>query len=197
MIRAIRKPLSGFARCNAVSRRYRKLSNTRRRLFMKPTLIPFRGILFAATAFLIVGGSARAGGFGWVNLQSDIDGVAKFTDRHVVNPWGVARSNWGTLFVVDNGTGVATQYCQDGTPSPNFANPLVITIPPSAGNTEGANPTDTVWNDTSSFRVTNGTNTLAAKLIFVSEDGMISGWNPNLNNTQAFRAVDRGATEAI
>ena len=164
---------------------------------MKPTVIPFKSILFAATAFLIVGNSARAGGFDWVNLQSDIDGVAKFTDRHVVNPWGVARSNWGTIFVVDNGTGVATQYCQDGTPSPSFANPLVITIPPSANNTEGANPTDTLWNDTSSFRVTNGANTLAARLIFVSEDGMISGWNPNLNNIHAFKAVDRGATKAI
>lgn len=164
---------------------------------MKPTVVPLRSILFAAAAFLFASGSTRASGFNWVNLQSDIHGVAELTDQHVVNPWGIARSSWGTLFVVDNGTGVATQYCQDGTPSPSFANPLVITIPPSANNNEGANPTDTVWNDTSFFRVANGTNSLPAKLIFVSEDGMISGWNPNLNNTHAFRAVDRGATDAI
>src|SRR4029453_12718218 len=179
MIRAIRKPLSsGFTGCSVVSRRPPQILKHRRRLFMKPTVIPLRNVLFAAAAFLIAGGSPRGGGLNWVNLQSDIHGVAELTDRHVVNPWGMAQSNWGTIFVVDNGTGVATQYCQDGTPSPSFTNPLVITIPPSASNTEGANPTDTVWNDTSFFRVTNGTNTLPAKLIFVSEDGMISGWNP-------------------
>lgn len=149
------------------------------------------------TALLLGTGFAHANGFDWENLQSDIHGVARLTDPHLINPWGIARSDWDTIFVADNGAGVATEYCEDGTPSPSFDNPLVITIPPSATNTEGANPTGTVWNRTSSFRVSNGSNTLAAKLIFVSEDGMISGWNPNLDNTHAFRAVDRGATGAI
>ena len=164
---------------------------------MKPSYLPLRTVVFVAAALFDTASLSEATGFNWKNLQSDIHGVAELTDAHVVNPWGMARSNWTTIFVVDNGTGVATQYCQDGTPSPSFADPLVITIPRSATNTETANPTDTVWNNTSSFRVTNGTNTLPAKLIFVSEDGMISGWNPNLNNNRAFSAVDRGATGAI
>jgi uncharacterized protein (TIGR03118 family) len=164
---------------------------------MKITTTPLRTVLFGAAALFISAGFSRASGFDWENLQSDIHGVAELTDSHVVNPWGMARSNWSTIFVVDNGTGVATEYCRDGTPAPGFANPHVITIPRSASNTEGANPTDTVWNNTSFFRVSNGINNLAAKLIFVSEDGMISGWNPNLNNNHAFRAVDRGATGAI
>ena len=164
---------------------------------MKPILIPLRNILFVAATLFITAGRSEASGFNWINLQSDIHGVAELTDPHLVNPWGMARSNWGTIFVVDNGTGVATQYCQDGTPSPSFANPLVITIPQSASNNEGANPTDTVWNNTSFFRITNGTDRLPAKLIFVSEDGTISGWNSNLNNRHAFTAVDRGAAGAI
>jgi uncharacterized protein (TIGR03118 family) len=164
---------------------------------MKPTITSLSRLLSVTAAVLIAVGSARAGGFDWENLQSDIHGVARLTDSHLVNPWGMAHSSWGTIFVVDNGTGVATEYCQDGTPAPSFANPLVITIPPSATNTEGANPTDTVWNDTSFFRVSNGVNTVPAKLIFVSEDGMISGWNPNLDNTHAVRARDRSATGAI
>jgi uncharacterized protein (TIGR03118 family) len=198
MIRAIREPVSlGFARRNAASGRSPQTFKHERKLFMKPILLPLRNILFIAAASFITAGSSQASHFDWENLQSDIHGVAELTDPHVVNPWGMARSNWGTIFVVDNGTGVATQYCQDGTPSPSFANPLVITIPASAANPEGANPTDTVWNTTSSFRISNGTNTLPAKLIFVSEDGMISGWNPNLNNTHAFTARDRSSTGAI
>jgi uncharacterized protein (TIGR03118 family) len=198
MIGAISGPVSlAIARRSAASGRSPQTLKHERKVFMKPIIIPFRNILFIAAALLVTADFARATGFDWENLQSDIHGVAELTDSHVVNPWGMAHSNWGTIFVVDNGTGVATQYCQDGTPSPSFDNPLVITIPASASSTEGANPTDTVWNHTSFFRVTNGTNTLPAKLIFVSEDGMISGWNPNLNNTHALRAVDRGATGAI
>jgi uncharacterized protein (TIGR03118 family) len=164
---------------------------------MKPSVVPLRNILLVAAAVLVTAELSQATGFDWENLQSDIHGVAELTDSHVVNPWGLARSDWDTIFVADNGTGVATQYFEDGTPAPSFGNPLVITIPRSATNNEGANPTGTIWNSTSSFRVSNGVNTLSAKLIFVSEDGMISGWNPSLNNTHAFRAVDRGATGAV
>jgi TIGR03118 family protein len=164
---------------------------------MKTITTSLKTAALVAAALLVTAASAWATGFDWDNLQSDIHGVAELTDSHVVNPWGMARSNWSTIFVVDNGTGVATEYFQNGTPAPSFGNPRVITIPRSALNTEGANPTDTLWNNTSFFRVTNGTNRLPAQLIFVSEDGMISGWNPNLNNTHAFRALDRGATGAI
>ncbi len=165
---------------------------------MKTTTIPVRTIVFVAAALFISAGFGRAGGFDWENLQSDIHGVAELTDSHVVNPWGIAHSpDSDTIFVADNGTGVATQYFEDGTPAPSFANPLVITIPPSALNTEGANPTGIVRNSTSFFHISNGTSSLPAKLIFVSEDGMISGWNSNLNNTHAFGARDRGATGAI
>ena len=169
----------------------------RRRILMKTITTSLKTAALVAAALLVTAASAWATGFDWDNLQSDIHGVAELTDSHVVNPWGMARSNWSTIFVVDNGTGVATEYFQNGTPAPSFGNPRVITIPRSALNTEGANPTDTLWNNTSFFRVTNGTNRLPAQLIFVSEDGMISGWNPNLNNTHAFRALDRGATGAI
>ncbi len=141
-------------------------------------------------------GFARAS-FDWENLEGDIPGVAEITDSNVINPWGIALSPSGTIFVADNGAGVATAYFQNGTPAPNFSNPLVITIPSSATNSDGANPTGTVWNTTAVFKVSNGTNSLPAKLIFVSEDGMISGWNPNLNNTQAFQAVDNGASGAV
>jgi uncharacterized protein (TIGR03118 family) len=154
-----------------------------------PALLVAAGI-FALTA------TARAS-FDWENLEGDIPGVAEITDPNVINPWGLALSPSDTIFVADNGAGVATVYFPDGTPAPNFNNRLVITIPTSSTNTGGANPTGVVANNTPFFKVTNGTNTLPAKMIFVSEDGMISGWNPNLNNTQAFKAVDNGGSSAV
>jgi len=160
------------------------------------TICVLRTILLTAATLCVSAGFARAS-FDWENLEGDIPGVAEITDSNVVNPWGIAVAPSGTLFVADNGNGVATTYFQNGTPFPSFNNPLVITIPASATNTDGANPTGVVANNTSVFRVTNGTNTLPAKMIFVSEDGMISGWNPNLSNTQAFRAVDNGASDAV
>src|SRR6184192_4134752 len=163
---------------------------------MKTTLVSFKTALLTAATLCVSAGFARAS-FDWENLEGDIPGVAEITDSNVVNPWGIAVAPSGTLFVADNGNGVATTYFQNGTPFPSFNNPLVITIPASATNTDGANPTGVVANNTSFFKVTNGTNTLPAKMIFVSEDGMISGWNPNLNNTQAFKAVDNGSSGAV
>src|SRR5207302_1524168 len=59
--------------------------------------------------------SGRADTYSWTNLQSDIAGVAQHTDPNVVNPWGMAASPTGIIWVSDNGTGVSTLYHQDGT----------------------------------------------------------------------------------
>jgi uncharacterized protein (TIGR03118 family) len=199
MIAAIWRSLPlGFARRTAASRLLPRVPKIyERTFFMKTTTIPLKTALLFSAALFITTGFASASDFDWENLQSDIHGVGELTDPHVVNPWGIAHSASETIFVVNNGTGTATEYFEDGTPAPDFANPHVITIPRSAVNTDGANPTGTVWNSTSSFHVSNGVNSLPARLIFVSEDGMISGWDPNLSNTHAFRAVDRGATGAV
>src|SRR5438477_1493172 len=131
--------------------------------------------------------SARADSYNWSNLQSDIAGAALHTDRDLVNPWGMAASAGGTIWVADNGTGVATLYRQDGS-----KNSLVVTIPTSARNKDGGTPTGTVFNNTSSFKVTKNGNSQPARFIFVSEDGTISGWNPAVDGTHAIVAVDNG-----
>ncbi|HME87599.1 MAG TPA: TIGR03118 family protein [Chthoniobacterales bacterium] len=147
--------------------------------------------LFATTAF------AHATAFDWENLQSDIHGVAEHTDPNVVNPWGIALSSSGNVWVNDNGAGVATVYDQDGTAASNSTTPRVVTIPPSATNNDGANPTGIVANSTSFFKITKGINSQPARFIFVSEDGMISGWNPNVESANAVVAKDNGATGAV
>src|SRR5215467_1252885 len=99
---------------------------------METIRISFKYALLIAAALFVSSAPAQAFGnrFDWENLQSDIAGVAEFTDTNLVNSWGMALSPSGTIFVNDNGTGVATLYNQDGTPAPNRSHPLVITIPP-------------------------------------------------------------------
>src|SRR5262245_43015890 len=79
--------------------------------------------------------SARADTYSWTNFQSDIPGVAQHVDSNLVNPWGMAASANGIIWVSDNGTGVSTLYNQDGT-----ARPLVVQIATAARNRGIGNP---------------------------------------------------------
>src|SRR5213080_3162899 len=86
--------------------------------------------------------SARADSYSQTNYQSDIAGVAAHVDPNLVNPWGMAANSTGSvIWVSDNGTGVSTLYKQsDGT-----ALSLIVTIPTSARNKDGGNPTGIVF----------------------------------------------------
>src|SRR6266481_1108023 len=148
-------------------------------------------VLLIATSAFLAGNSARADIYTQTNLQSDISGVAAHTDPNLVNPWGITANSTGTvIWVSDNGTGVSTLYHQDGT-----AFSLVVTIPTSARNKDGGNPTGVVFNGTPFFKVTKNGNPQPSLFIFVSEDGSISGWNPQLDQTHAIIAVDNGTNK--
>jgi len=149
------------------------------------------GLLFLGAA-MFTAASARADTYSWTNFQSDIAGVAQHTDANLVNPWGMAVSPGGTIWVSDNGTGVSTLYNQDGT-----ARSLVVEIPTAARNRGVGNPTGVVFNGTGFFTVTKNGSSASAFFIFVSEDGSISGWNPNLDQTHAIIAVDNGTNRGV
>ena len=146
-------------------------------------------VLLVLTAMSFTVAFARADTYSATNLQSDIPGLAAHVDPNLVNPWGMAvPSATGPIWVSDNGTGVSTLYNQaNGT-----ALSLVVTIPTSARNKDGGNPTGVVFNGTTFFNVTKNGNSLPARFIFVSEDGSISGWNQTLDGTHAIIAVDNG-----
>ena len=113
--------------------------------------------------------------YSWTNFQSDIAGVAQHIDENLVNPWGMAVSPNGTIWVSDNGTGVSTLYGQDGT-----ARSLVVTIPYGAPETEEQGiPLESSSTARRSSRSRRMETSAPALFIFVSEDGSISGWNPN------------------
>ena len=89
-------------------------------------------LLTLFTASITPAGSSNS--YTRTDLVSDVPGRAKFTDPNLVNAWGSALG--GVFWVADNGTGLSTLYALDGTPQS-----LVVTIPPSASNTEGVSTT--------------------------------------------------------
>ena len=143
-------------------------------------------------AAILTATSGRADTYSWMNLQSDIAGVAQHTDPNLVNPWGMAANSSGSvIWVSDNGTGVSTLYHQDGT-----ALSLIVTIPAEHHNDTGT-PTGVVFNGTDFFHVTKNGNSQPARFIFVSEDGSITGWNPMVDPTNAIIAVDNGTNRGV
>src|SRR6267154_4654015 len=68
------------------------------------------------------------------NLVSDINGLAKATDPHLVNPWGVSFRSGSPFWISDQGTNSTTLYSVTDstdvhTPAPVFT----VNIPPTGG----------------------------------------------------------------
>lgn len=112
--------------------------------------------------------------FDQTNLVSDQAGVAQIQDKHLINPWGAALNPAaGAFWVSDNDAGVATLYTGDFNGGSLSKAPLVVNIP--HGEATG------VVNNTSKVFVVGAKGQSApAAFIFASEDGNISGWNPNV-----------------
>lgn len=133
----------------------------------------FRAFPCALAAVLSVTCNAWGQHYQQSNLVSNLASLAPKTDANLVNGWGIARSSSSPWWVSDNGTGKATLYDGEGN-----ARPLVVTVP-------GA-PTGTVFNGSTDFQIAPGQ---AARFLFVSEDGTISGWNPAVDPTHAIVVV--------
>jgi uncharacterized protein (TIGR03118 family) len=96
------------------------------------------------------------------NLDADVASNGVTGDAHLINPWGIAFSPTGILWVANNGTGTSTTYNGSGVPQAT-----IVTIP--AASTGPGKPTGIVFNSTASF---NG-----AKFLFAGEDGVITAWS--------------------
>ncbi|BDG06522.1 TIGR03118 family protein [Anaeromyxobacter oryzae] len=111
------------------------------------------------------------------NLVSDGAIPAEHVDQNLVNAWGIIHRGTSPWWVSDNGAGVSTLYdgegvAQFGTP------PLVVSVTGAGGG--AAAPTGVVDNTGTGFVVSGGGAQEPAFFIFASEDGTISGWNPNV-----------------
>ena len=122
-------------------------------------------------------------------LVSDEAGVAAHQDANLVNSWGIAFNPFGFVWVANAETGKSTLYDGAGVPQS-----LVVTIPPAAGNPIGS-PTGIVFNGANTFMV-NATENSFARFIFSTEDGVIAGWAPSVNFTNAILIKDNSSSGA-
>ncbi|PYP71502.1 MAG: TIGR03118 family protein [Gemmatimonadetes bacterium] len=120
------------------------------------------------------------------NLVSDGFVPADHPDANMVNAWGLASSATSPWWISDNGTGRSTLY-NVGT----GAIPLIVTVPGTGGNQSA--PTGMVFNGGTGFVVTNSGGTSAARFIFASEDGTISGFR----GVPVVIAVNNSASGAV
>jgi uncharacterized protein (TIGR03118 family) len=118
------------------------------------------------------------------NLVSDGGVPADNPDPNLKNGWGVAFNPTAVVWVADNHTGKSTLYDGNGVPQS-----LVVKIPAASGPSGTGSPTGIVFNASGDFVVTNGVTSGPSRFIFVSEDGMVSGWAPTVDTSQAFKGT--------
>jgi uncharacterized protein (TIGR03118 family) len=118
------------------------------------------------------------------NIVSDQAGVAKATDPHLKNAWGLAFNPAGPGWVSSAENGTSQVYDDAGTLL------LEVTIPPANGAMPPSNPTGQVFNNFASNAF------MGDAFIFVTENGTVAGWQKS-NGTTAVLRADNSGSEAI
>jgi uncharacterized protein (TIGR03118 family) len=152
------------------------------------------------------------------NLVANRTGLqAGNIDPHLLNAWGLTlcrmerhegdaerqesfeSSDQDSLFCVADafagfatGAGVATVYTRSGRKIP-----IEVTVPPGSGSPffPVGLPAGIVFNATSDFVISKNGKSGPAVLIFATLDGTISGWNPDVDATNAIIMVDYSANK--
>jgi uncharacterized protein (TIGR03118 family) len=152
--------------------------------------VRFLPAILLLSVVLIVGGAhaAAAQFYAQHNLVSDGAVPADLVDPNLVNAWGLVSGPSTPWWISDNGTGRSTIY-NVGT----GAISLTVTVPGAGG--EQGTPTGVVFNGGTGFVVTNSAGTSAARFIFASEDGTISGFRAV--GSPVVIAVDNSASGAV
>src|SRR5215470_9245818 len=124
-----------------------------------------------------------------VNLTGYQPGMGRFLDPKL-NGWGMVSLADGSFCVANASTGVATFYNQSGKPLP-----LVVTVPPAPSQPFGpvGSPAGIVYNPTSEFVISKNGRSAPARFIFATLDGTISGWNPEVDPSNAIIIIDNSA----
>ncbi|HYK12102.1 MAG TPA: TIGR03118 family protein [Gemmatimonadales bacterium] len=158
---------------------------------------PHKFALLGAVAFIAACGDSNSTTpvmppigtrFNVTPLVADSAGAGtRIVDTNLVNPWGLAFSTNGTLWVSDNHTGRSTLYHPDGS-----VVATVVAIPSNTDTLSGGSPTGVIFSSGSPFIIPGAG---AALFVFASEDGTISAWNAS--TPHARRVANRSAQSAV
>jgi uncharacterized protein (TIGR03118 family) len=147
--------------------------------------------IFSLLLFLLSAGhNISAQHYQQTNLVSDVPNLAEFTDPDLVNPWGLISTGSSPWWVSDNGTGLSTLYNGAGVKNQGLIVTVATPTPPPSPTPTPATPTGVVNNGTTDFDLVMGMASTAARFIFVTEDGTISGWNPSVNSNHSVLKVN-------
>jgi uncharacterized protein (TIGR03118 family) len=118
-------------------------------------------------------------------MVSNQPGVAQRLDRSLINPWGVASFPNNPLWVNINGghkSAIFTPHAfkQEGKVKVGDEPTGIVDIP--------ANPNG------DDFNITEGTATGPSLFVFVTEGGLVQGWNPNVDPAKAVTVLDRSGS---
>lgn len=149
--------------------------------------------LFATGLFILTGAPAANAadpGYTRTDLVSDQSGGAgvQVVDPGLINAWGMSQGPSSPVWVTAADTHLSTLYTGISATSATKV-PLTVVVP-------GGSPTGQVFNGGSGFAVCAG-KCGAARFIFASERGVISGWNPGVNLTGAAPSTHAVAAVAV
>ena len=153
---------------------------------MKRVWLPFLGVSAAVGISLAL--SAPAQFYHREDLLSDGFVPAENVNPNLVNPWGLAASATSPFWIASQGTG--TSQIVDGEGAPVLAD---VNVPAD----RTGNPTGIVFNGGGGFEVSEGGVSGSSVFLFVTLEGRVIGWNPNVSLADAFVAVDLRGTGAV
>ena len=129
-------------------------------------------------------------------VGSDASVGAQQNDPNLVNPWGVSHGPGGPLWISDNVTGLASiDSVNAGGVTLNSIGISPVTIAPPSPGAGPASPTGQVFNTFQGGGAFTLSDSHPAVFLFATEDGTISGWNPQAG-TQSIIAVNESTDPA-
>ena len=118
------------------------------------------------------------------NLTADVPGAAPNSDPNLIGSVGLSRGIVGKWWVPNSGSATATLYDGNGVESA-----LIVNLPPVPGSSTPTRATGTVFTGgINGFNVSPGNPSV---FMFVTLDGTVLGWNPNVNLFNAIVVVNR------
>src|SRR5260370_10460078 len=139
--------------------------------------------LLIAVWFFGLAVTASAQSFTVNHLTADVPGVAANTDPNLIGPVGLSRGIIGKWWVPNSVSATSTLYAGNG-----VAVDLIVIFPPVPGSSTPTRATGTVFTGAAGFNVSPGN---PALFMFVTLDGTILGWSPNVDPFNAVVMVNR------
>jgi len=126
------------------------------------------------------------------NLVSNVAGRAPVTDPNLQNAWGLVHSPTSPFWISNNAGGTSTLYSIDATGAahivPINAPADFVAVPNAPSQSAPGSPTGVMFNGSATdFLLAPGQH---AFFLFVTEDGTVQGWNPNVNVLSSVIKVD-------